>query len=135
MHHKEKVDMGTINKITTGFVIQEFDEKTEKCVNQDFVAGDEVVWENEDGEVLSNAPETYFPFNMIQPEGKPTLTPEQRKEALEMILDRFVEDVTRASHDPNEVARFLSDLIDLDEWSEHQMSHYLGDDDWIHITG
>ena len=41
-----------LKKITTGFVIQDFDEKTGKCVSQEFVAGDQVDWENEDGESI-----------------------------------------------------------------------------------
>jgi len=52
-------------------VIQDFDEKTGKCVSQEFVAGDQVDWENEDGESIE-APGgegfDYFPFDMVQPQ-------------------------------------------------------------------
>jgi len=59
-----------INKITTGFVIQTFDENNVP-VAQEFVAGDQVDWENEYGEPLdddklANLP--YLPFEMKQPE-------------------------------------------------------------------
>lgn len=56
------------NKITTGFVIQTFDDNG-KCTSQNFVAGNPVDWENESGEPIE-APENaeYFPFDMVQPE-------------------------------------------------------------------
>lgn len=70
-----------INKITTGFVIQQFDTEKQKFVSQEFVAGDEVDWETEDGQPADmEAPlvvdgqlqpilTTYLPFNMEQPDG------------------------------------------------------------------
>jgi hypothetical protein len=39
-----------INKITTGYVIQQFDTEKQKFVSQEFVAGDEVDWETEVGQ-------------------------------------------------------------------------------------
>jgi len=64
-----------INKITTGFVVQEFDEVTKKCVSQEFVAGDEVEWEALDGmpiddELVNVETLPYQPFNMVQPDDK-----------------------------------------------------------------
>jgi len=64
-----------INKITTGFVVQEFDEVTKKCVSQEFVAGDEVEWEALDGmpiddELVNVETLPYQPFNMMQPNDK-----------------------------------------------------------------
>lgn len=38
-----------VNKITTGFVIQTYNTQTNKCIRQEFVAGDQVEWEDEDG--------------------------------------------------------------------------------------
>lgn len=64
-----------INKITTGFVIQSFDTNTQKFTEQRFVAGDEVIWEKENGDSLNEnevhwkkeVDEPYLPFDMIQP--------------------------------------------------------------------
>jgi len=59
-----------LKKITTGFVIQDFDEKTGKCISQEFVAGDQVDWEDEDGEAIVSPDGEgfdYFPFDMVQP--------------------------------------------------------------------
>ena len=64
-----------INKITTGFVVQQFDDKG-CCTTQEFVAGDQVDWEDENGETIEieNQPcdddrdQWYYPFEMIQPE-------------------------------------------------------------------
>lgn len=52
-------------KITTGFVIQTFQDG--KCVEQEFVAGDQVEWENEAGEPIKPPEHEYAPFEMIQP--------------------------------------------------------------------
>lgn len=41
-----------VNKITPGFVIQTYDTGTKECVYQEFVAGDQVDWENSDGDTL-----------------------------------------------------------------------------------
>ncbi len=61
-----------ISKITTGFVIQTYDTKTGRCVGQEFVAGDEVKYEDKHGESVDweEAPEAYQPFNMAQPGSK-----------------------------------------------------------------
>jgi hypothetical protein len=41
-----------LNKITTGFVIQQYDTETKKFVSQEFIAGDEVEWE-QDGDTIA----------------------------------------------------------------------------------
>ena len=58
-----------VKKITTGFVIQSFDTKTNKFVASEFVAGDECDFENEDGEVVDSSllDNKYLPFDMVQP--------------------------------------------------------------------
>ena len=58
-----------LSKITVGFVVQVWNEETNKWVSQNFVAGDEVNWENEAGEPV-DVPECdpYLPFDMVQPE-------------------------------------------------------------------
>ena len=64
----------TFKKITTGFVIQnyELDENdTANCVSQSFIAG-ECEYETEDlfgnNVVLDEQQEQYFPYDMIQPD-------------------------------------------------------------------
>lgn len=63
-----------IQKITTGFVIQEFNTDTQKFVSQQFVAGDEVDYEVEgsainqvDFENKLVSHNGYLPFTMVQP--------------------------------------------------------------------
>ena len=62
------------NKITVGFVVQKMVRNAEGdyvCTEQDFTCGDEVSYENEDGEDVSHAIDTadevYQPYNMEQP--------------------------------------------------------------------
>jgi len=55
-----------VNKATTGFVIQKFDMETRQFICQEFIAGDEVDFENEDGDPVESFDE-YLPFNMKQP--------------------------------------------------------------------
>jgi hypothetical protein len=61
-----------LKKITIGFVVQEFDDKG-RCLSQEFVAGDQVDWENEDGEAIEiedqpDRDELYYSFEMVQPD-------------------------------------------------------------------
>ena len=55
-------------KITAGFVVQEFDENG-LPVFQEFIASDEVNYENELGESIPRPNnEEYLPYHMVQPE-------------------------------------------------------------------
>jgi len=65
-----------ISKITPGFVIQVFDTDSQTFTKQNFVAGDQVDYENEgDGSSINHedflklvsVPEPYLSFNMVQP--------------------------------------------------------------------
>ena len=57
-----------INKITTGFVIQQYDTDLKTWISQEFVGG-EVQYEDWDGEEIFkfDEPKTDLPFDMIQP--------------------------------------------------------------------
>ena len=59
-------------KITTGFVIQTYDGT--KCIASEFVAGDNVEYENENGDPIdmNKDQEEYFGFDMVQPESRGT---------------------------------------------------------------
>ncbi len=69
-------------KITTGFVVQTFDTAQNKYTNQYFVAGDQVDYEDNNGNLLGKGQldllgyqgfgpysevEPYLPFDMVQP--------------------------------------------------------------------
>jgi len=56
-----------IKKITTGFVIQTFDTELGKFTDQEFIAGDEVAFENQYGRAVEDETEGYLPFDMVQP--------------------------------------------------------------------
>ena len=64
-----------VKKVTTGFVIQRYDTETETFVSQEFVAGDQVDWEDEDGKSLDpddfvvkgDGTLPYLPFDMVPP--------------------------------------------------------------------
>lgn len=57
-----------INKITTGFVVQKFDTDTGRCISQEFIAGDQVEWENQEGSSIEEDDiSLYFPLDMKQP--------------------------------------------------------------------
>lgn len=59
------------NKITTGFVVQEYDDKG-YCIGQHFVAGDIVDYEDSEGNSVDDreAKGGYQPFDMIQPDAQ-----------------------------------------------------------------
>ncbi len=44
-----------VKKITVGFVIQDFDTDAKRFISQDFVAGDEVDYEDEKGEAVEES--------------------------------------------------------------------------------
>ena len=52
-------------KMTVGTVIQTFDDDN-KCIEQEFIAGDEVDYEDADGNRIDTWDE-YQPFEMVQP--------------------------------------------------------------------
>ncbi len=65
-----KIDLSEcleLNKVTTGFVIQRYRKQitgTFKCIGQEFIAGDEVQFENLKGEPVDPPEHDYQPFNM-----------------------------------------------------------------------
>ena len=59
--------MEKFTKITVGFVLQDYEKNTDGkfvCTGQDFVAGDDVQYENADGETIAVPKHVYQPFNM-----------------------------------------------------------------------
>ena len=63
-----------LQKITVGFVIQNFDTQKNEFVEQEFIAGDEVTWEdnnnNNPGSSIDYSTDKYLPFDMKQPKRK-----------------------------------------------------------------
>ena len=59
--------MDKFNKVTVGFVVQNF-QKNDKgnfvCVSQEFIAGDQVDYENEEDNPIDKPDYTYQPYNM-----------------------------------------------------------------------
>jgi len=59
--------MYKFNKITVGFVIQTFEKNTAGkfiCTKQEFIAGDQVDYEDTEGSPLDPPEHKYQPFNM-----------------------------------------------------------------------
>lgn len=65
-----------INKITAGFVIQTYDTDAQNWLNQEFIAGDQVDYELEDGTPINiqdfidrvvDSKEPYLSFDMKKP--------------------------------------------------------------------
>ena len=56
-----------VKKITQGWVMQEYDLELKRWVSQEFVASDDVQWEDEDGEHVDRPSHSYLPFVMVQP--------------------------------------------------------------------
>lgn len=60
-------DILKFNKVTVGFVSQKFRKQTDgtyKCIWQDFIAGDDVQYENVMGDKIEEPPHEYQPFYM-----------------------------------------------------------------------
>jgi len=58
-----------VNKVTVGFVIQTYDTDTGQCERQEFIAGDDVRYEDRAGDPIDwqEEPEAVQPFDMVQP--------------------------------------------------------------------
>ena len=65
-----------IQKITTGFVVQTYETKTGRCVEQSFVAGDDVAYEDTNGDPVDwrEDEDACQPLDMVQPtpDSRPT---------------------------------------------------------------
>ena len=63
--------MGTVQRIINGFVIQDYDDETGKCIEQHFIGGEEEWEDNNDspGEYIDKPKEVkkLFPCDMKQP--------------------------------------------------------------------
>jgi hypothetical protein len=63
--------MKTYKKITSGFVTQTFCAETNRPISQNFTAGGEVDYENEQGDTIDASSiiekEQYLPYDMVQP--------------------------------------------------------------------
>lgn len=63
-----------LRKVTMGFVVQEFDAATGRCLSQEFVVGEQVDWEDRgghpigDGDFGIDLEGLYHPIEMKQPE-------------------------------------------------------------------
>ena len=60
--------MDKFNKITVGFVIQTFEENAAgefTCTKQEFIAGDSIDYEDQDGNPITPPGHPYQQFNMI----------------------------------------------------------------------
>jgi len=65
-----------ISKITIGFVTQVFDTEKQRWISQEFVAGDQVDFEDDNGNPVDapkdkDGEEPYLCFDMVQPETNP----------------------------------------------------------------
>ena len=128
-----------INKITTGFVIQTYDGKTGRCVGQEFVAGDEVKYEDQNGESVdwSEKADAYQPFDMVQPGCKAHVltyshrhgetvsvysTEEKAQKAAAMTVADYIDEIHRPE-DRRQIAKALN-AQDYDKalelWGEYQ---------------
>lgn len=58
----------TFRKTTNGYVVQTYDRETGKCISQEFVAGDEVDYEDDNGYIDEPGNEVYQPLHMVQPD-------------------------------------------------------------------
>jgi hypothetical protein len=77
--------MAFIKKITCGFVIQEYDTEKKQFVSQQFFAGDQVDFEDDDGNPVDGDEVPYLSFDMVPPaymiqESEEALTQDQEVE-------------------------------------------------------
>ena len=102
------------NKITSGFVIQEYEENKDgffECVRQVFEAGDPVEYETFSGEPvdIDTDREVYQPFDMVQPD----------KDWYVLQLWSCVEPVLHGPYDYDNANIVLEELREKEGEEEH----------------
>ncbi len=55
-----------IRKITAGYVIQRWDAESKTFIGQEFIAGDDITYEDEFGDVIDEEEPEYRCFEMVQ---------------------------------------------------------------------
>jgi len=89
-------------KVTVGFVVQQFD-KEGNPLSQEFVAGDEVSYEDAYGEPVDKKEKEYLPFDMVQPED------EEAKDKVVLAALNQIKDDTEA-YDYSAIHELLKDI-------------------------
>ena len=93
------------NKITTGFVVQKYRKNNTgkfRCIHQEFVAGDDVQFENLKGDSIEAPEHEYQPFNML------LLSKQQ-------IIDRLGDVLTSIDVGGDQSRQFSHEIRILDE--------------------
>ena len=97
------------SKITVGFVVQDYSDEG-ICTNQEFIAGEEVEYENKFGEPVNvnTEAEVYQPFDMVQPVQllQEPLSDDQLRGSMDVDANNVDIDVT--------IAVPLSEVINFD---------------------
>jgi hypothetical protein len=67
-----KVFAMIVNKITHGYVVQTFDTTTKKFTSQEFIVGDDCIYEDRRGNPIDvvkfpSVGDAYLPYEMVQP--------------------------------------------------------------------
>jgi len=103
-----KLDLSELlefNKVTTGFVIQKYRKNSTgkfACIAQEFIAGDDVQFENPKGEPIEAPEHEYQPFNML------LLSTQQ-------IIDRLGDVLTSIDVGGEQSRQFSNEIKILDE--------------------
>jgi len=136
--------MKKFNKVTTGFVIQEYitlDNGTLVCVGQTFHAGD-ADYENEMGEnildQIDTTKEVYCPFDMVQPKKIPStkglkfICPSCDGTELECVMDGGYSSLVTVIHEDGQF-EYDNEAIEC-ELGHYQCNHcgkrLMDDDDY-----
>jgi len=93
------------NKVTTGFVVQKYRKNSAgkfTCINQEFIAGDDVQFENTKGDPIEAPEHEYQPFNMTM------LSKDQ-------IIDRLGDVLTSIDVGGEQSRQFSHEIKILDE--------------------
>jgi hypothetical protein len=128
MADKKDDNENVFQKITVGFVIQEYrtlDNGTHVCTEQEFMAGEQVDYEDMNGEpvTIDTLKEVYCPFDMVQPkpipstEGLKFVCPNCEGTKLECCMDDGNSSIVTVIHEDGE--------FEYDgEPTEGDLSHY-----------
>ena len=117
--------MEKFTKITVGFVTQSYEKNAADkfiCTGQEFIAGDQVDYENVDGNTITPPEHDYQPFNMSLLSGAEIATNQPKKAKLSFLEAQLLEACKVITSYTTDLLYRLDDQINIGDVEELQQA-------------
>ena len=117
--------MEKFTKITVGFVTQSYEKNAAGkfiCMGQEFIAGDQVDYENTDGDTITPPEHDYQPFNMSLLSGAEIATNQSKKAKLGFLEAQLLEACKIVTSYTTDLLYRLDDQVNIGDVEELQQA-------------